>query len=211
MHHPNYDHYWQTRDISRHVKRVPAMLEVGGYYDAEDLAGPWRTFRGIERLDPGADNHIVIGPWSHGGWASGDGDAHGTLRWSTKTGPWFRDSIELPFFMHYLNDGSTPALPKALVYRTGGEQWDRFDAWPPKEANFKSLYLLPGGKLGWEKPPAALGKASFDAYVSDPDHPVPVIGRSDRSGMPRDYRPRRAFHAFNWSSNGLPPAAPALW
>ena len=105
MQHPSYDAYWQARDISRHVTRVPAMLEVGGYYDAEDLAGPWRTFRGIEKLAPGSDNHIAIGPWSHGGWARGDGDALGTLRWNTKTGPWFRDSIELPFFMHYLAGG----------------------------------------------------------------------------------------------------------
>jgi putative CocE/NonD family hydrolase len=187
MHHPDYDAYWQARDISRHLRRVPAMLEVGGYYDAEDLAGPWRTFRGIERLDPGADNHIAIGPWSHGGWARGDGNAHGSLRWSTKTGPWFRDSIEAPFFMHYLDDGPAPRLPKVLVYRTGGEQWDRYDAWPPRNANSRSLYLLPGGKLGWQRPAAGAGKASFDEYVSDPANPVPVVGRSDRSGMPRDY------------------------
>jgi putative CocE/NonD family hydrolase len=187
MHHPDYDAYWQSRDISRHVKRVPAMLEVGGYYDAEDLAGPWRTFRGIEKLAPGSDNHIAIGPWPHGGWARGDGDAQGTLHWATKTGPWFRDSIEFPFFMHYLNGAAAPALPKVLVYRTGGEQWDRYDAWPPKNANVKSLYLLPGGKLGWQKPGKAAGKAAFDEYRSDPSNPVPVVGRVDRSGMPRDY------------------------
>ncbi len=187
MHHPNYDAYWQSRDISRHVKRMPAMLEVGGYYDAEDLAGPWRTFRGIEKLAPGSDNHIAIGPWPHGGWARGDGDAQGTLHWTTKTGPWFRDSIEFPFFMHYLNGAAAPALPKVLVYRTGGERWDRYDAWPPKNANVRSLYLLPGGKLGWQKPGKVAGKAAFDEYVSDPATPVPVVGRIDRSGMPRDY------------------------
>jgi len=185
MHHPSYDDYWQARDISRHTKKMPAMLEVGGYYDAEDLAGPWRTFRGIEKLSPGADNHIAIGPWSHGGWSRGDGNAHGTLRWATSTGPWFRDSVELPFFMHYLANGPTPSLPKVLVYRTGGEKWDRYDAWPPKNSNARSLYLQPGGKLGWEKPPA--GAKAFDEYVSDPANPVPVVGRANGSGMPRDY------------------------
>jgi hypothetical protein len=185
MQHPSYDDYWQARDISRHARRVPAMLEVGGYYDAEDLAGPWRTFRGIEKLDPGADNHIAIGPWAHGGWARGDGDSHGTLRWTTKTGPWFRDSIEVPFFMHYLANGPAVSLPKVLVYRTGGERWDRYDAWPPKNALSKSLYLSASGKLGWSKP----GKSDkvFDKYVSDPSNPVPVVDRPDRSGMPRDY------------------------
>jgi putative CocE/NonD family hydrolase len=190
MHHPSYDDYWVARDISRHVKRVPAMLEVGGYYDAEDLAGPWRTFRGIEKLAPGSDNHIAVGPWSHGGWARGEGNAHGTLRWNTATGPWFRDSIEFPFFMHYLADGPKPALPKVLVYRTGGEKWDRFDAWPPKASVAKSLYLAPGGKLAWTKPTgaASAGKGSaFDEYVSDPANPVPVGEKPSASGMPRDY------------------------
>ena len=60
-------------------------------------------------------------------------------------------------FMHYLTGAAKPALPKALVYRTGGEQWDRYDAWPPKNANARSLYFLPGGKLGWQKPPANAG------------------------------------------------------
>jgi len=185
MHHPAYDDYWQARDISRHVKRVPAMLEVGGYYDAEDLAGPWRTFRGVEKLSPGADNHIAIGPWSHGGWSRGEGNAHGSLRWPLSTGPWFRDSVELPFFMHYLAGTPAVSLPKVLVYRTGGERWDRYDSWPPKNANAKSLYLLPGGKLGWEKP--AAGSKPFEEYVSDPSKPVPVAERVGNSGMPREY------------------------
>jgi putative CocE/NonD family hydrolase len=185
MQHPSYDDFWQARDISRHVKRVPAMLEVGGYYDAEDLAGPWRTFRGIEKLAPGSDNHIAIGPWAHGGWARGDGDAHGTLHWNTKTGAWFRDSIEVPFFMHYLAGGPAVALPKVLVYRSGGERWDRYDAWPPKNALSKSLYLSPSGGLSWTKPGTAA--KAFDEYVSDPANPVPVVDRPDRSGMPRDY------------------------
>jgi putative CocE/NonD family hydrolase len=187
LEHPSYDDYWKARDISRHTTRMPAMLEVGGYYDAEDLAGPWRTWRGIAKLAPNADNHIAIGPWSHGGWARGDGNVHGTLRWSTKTGPWFRDSIETPFFMHHLAGAAAPALPKVLVYRTGGERWDRYEVWPPKNANARSLYLMPGGKLGWTKPAASAGAKEYDEYVSDPANPVPVVGRSDRSGMPRDY------------------------
>jgi uncharacterized protein len=184
MHHPSYDDYWKARDISRHVRKVPAMLEVGGYYDAEDLAGPWRTFRGIEKLAPGSDNHIAIGPWSHGGWSRGDGNAMGDLRWQDKTGPWFRDSIEFPFYTHYLKDAPMAKLPTMLVYRTGAEQWDRYDAWPSTSANTKSLYLMAGGKLGWTKP---AGAGAPSEYVSDPANPVPVVGRADRSGMPRDY------------------------
>jgi putative CocE/NonD family hydrolase len=190
MHHPAYDSYWQARDISRHMKKMPAMMIVGGYYDAEDLAGPWLTFRGIERLAPATDVHLVVGPWSHGGWARGDGDALGTLRWDTKTGPWFRDSVEFPMYMHHLKNGPDPKLPLVLAYRSGGERWDRFDAWPAKNTNLRTLYIAPNGKLAWDKPTTAgaAGKgAGFDEYVSDPANPVPVVGRVDRSGMPRDY------------------------
>ena len=187
MQHPSYDSYWQARDISRHLKRVPAMLEVGGFYDAEDLAGPFRTFRGIEKLSPSADNHIVMGPWAHGGWSRGDGTSHGTLRWQTPTGPWFRDSVELPFFMYHLAGGPKIDLSKVTIFRTGGERWDRYDAWPPKNANARSLYLLPGGKIGWGKPTGSGADVRFTEYVSDPANPVPVIEKPSASGMPREY------------------------
>ncbi len=43
--HDTYDDYWQIRDLSRHMKNVKcAVLVVGGWYDAEDLEGPYRTF-----------------------------------------------------------------------------------------------------------------------------------------------------------------------
>jgi len=190
MQHPSYDAYWQARNIAAHVKKMPTMLIVGGYYDAEDLAGPWLTFRGIERLAPTTDVHIVVGPWSHGGWARGDGNALGNLHWETKTGPWFRDSIEFPFYMHMLKNGPDPKLPKLLLYRSGGEQWDRFAEWPARNTVTKSLYFTPKRGLSWTKPTATAtaGKGEgFDEYVSDPANPVPVVDRPDRSGMPRDY------------------------
>ena len=43
--HNTYDAYWQARDLSRHMKNVKcAVLMVGGWFDAEDLSGPFRTF-----------------------------------------------------------------------------------------------------------------------------------------------------------------------
>jgi len=185
LQHPSYDDFWKARNIRPHLARVaPAMMEVGGYYDAEDLAGPWGVFRSIERLAKGTDNHIVVGPWSHGGWARGDGDTLGSLRWTFKAGPYYRDSIELPFFLHHLKDAPDPGLPKVLVFRTGADRWESFDAFPPPTAVKKSLYLQPGGRLAFDPPK---GGAPFAEYVSDPANPVPVVGRADPSGMPRDY------------------------
>jgi putative CocE/NonD family hydrolase len=185
LQHPNYDGFWKVRDIRPHLKKVaPAMMEVGGYYDAEDLFGPWGTFRAIEKLAKGTDNHIVVGPWPHGGWARGDGDAFGDLRWNYKAGPYYRDAIEFPFFLHHLKGAPDPKLPRVLVFRTGADRWDSYDTFPPKSAAKKAFYLQPGGRLDFEPPK---GGAEYDEYISDPSNPVPVVGRMDPSGMPRDY------------------------
>ncbi len=184
--HPNYDAFWKSRDLRPHLRHMkPAMLTVGGFYDTEDLFGPWATYHAVEDQSPGADNRIVVGPWSHGGWGRGDGTSLGTLRWNTRTGPFFRDSVEFPFFMHYLKDAPDPALPEALVFRTGADRWDRFDQWPPKNVEPRSLYLAPQGGLSFS-PPAA-SATPFDSYVSDPNKPVPLVDRIEGQGMPRDY------------------------
>ena len=185
LQHPNYDEFWKARDIRPHLKKVaPAMMEVGGYYDAEDLFGPWGTFRAIEQLSKGVDNHLVVGPWPHGGWARGDGNAFGDLRWNSKTGPYYRDSIEFPFFMHHLKGAPDPRLPKVLVFRTGADRWDSYETFPPKNAAKRNLYLQAGGKLAFEVPG---GGTEYTEYVSDPMNPVPVVNRPDPSGMPRYY------------------------
>jgi putative CocE/NonD family hydrolase len=183
--HPAYDAFWKERDVRPHLHDVKAaVLTVGGFYDTEDIHGPWWVYESIEKLTPGADNHVIVGPWSHGGWSRGDGDVLGTLRWRYKTGPFFRDSIEYPFFAHYLAGAGDPKLPDVLVFRTGGDKWDRYDSWPPKGSTPAALYLEPGGKLSFTAP---TGGDAFDEYVSDPAKPVPTVERIESQGMPRDY------------------------
>ncbi len=50
-----------------------AVLNVGGWFDAEDPVGPLQTYRAVEEKNPGITNMLVMGPWSHGGWARGTG------------------------------------------------------------------------------------------------------------------------------------------
>jgi hypothetical protein len=183
--HPAYDEFWKARNVRPHLHDVKAaVLTVGGFYDTEDIHGPWWVFGSIERQSPGADNHVIVGPWSHGGWSRGDDDVLGTLHWKYKTGPFFRDSVEYPFFAHYLAGAPDPKLPKVLVFRTGGDQWDGYDSWPPKASTPAALYLQANGKLAFTPPS---GGASFDEYVSDPAKPVPLVERIENNGMPRDY------------------------
>ena len=170
-----YSSYWQARNIRQHMKNIrPAMMTVGGWFDAEDLFGALRLFGAAEKQSPGAANSIVMGPWVHGGWAGGDGDRLGPVPFNAKTAEFYRDNIEFPFFLYYLKDKGEPRLPKAYMFETGRNEWHKLDAWPPKQARPKTFYFQAGGKLS-ASAPAGAGDA-FDEYLSDPNKPVPYVG-----------------------------------
>jgi putative CocE/NonD family hydrolase len=170
--HNTYDDYWKARDISRHMNNIKcAVMTVGGWFDAEDLSGPFKTYQSIEKRNPGIDNTLVVGPWVHGGWARSDGDHLGNVQFAAKTGEFFRKNIQFPFFEHYLK-GKASALPEAYVFETGTNVWRTYDCWPPTKAQPKTLYLRAGGKLSFEVPGES---ESFNEYLSDPAHPVPFV------------------------------------
>ncbi len=172
MEHEAYDAFWQARNLRPHLRNIkPAVLTVGGWFDAEDLFGALETFKNVERQHPLSSNTLVMGPWVHGGWARSDGDRLGDVRFGTKTGPFYREKMELPFFVRHLKGGPDPNLPKAWVFETGRNAWRRFDAWPPAGAATRSLYLRAGGRLAFD-PPTDAGNV-YDEYVSDPGNPVP--------------------------------------
>lgn len=185
MKHPDYDEFWQSRNLRPHLKNIkPAVLTVGGWFDAEDLFGALKTYQSIEKSSPGATNMLVMGPWFHGGWSRGDGDHLGFVNFNSKTSPFYQEHIELPFFEYWLKgkgDGNT--LPEAYVFETGTNVWRREDAWPPKSATAKTLYFHAGGKLSFDAPTA---QDAFEEYVSDPAKPVPYIN-GQAPGMTREH------------------------
>jgi putative CocE/NonD family hydrolase len=168
--HTTYDAYWKARDMRPHLKDVkPAVLTVGGWFDAEDLFGPLATFRTLQRQSGATDHRIVMGPWTHGQWASGDGSRIGTAEFGEKTSAWFQKEVELRFFNHHLKGGPDPKLPKATMFETGANRWRSFETWPPKEAMPKQLYFQAKGKLSF----AQSGQTAFEEFVADPAKPVP--------------------------------------
>ena len=178
--HPNYDEFWKARDLRPHLKNIqPAVMTVGGWFDAEDLFGALHVYDSVEKNSPGITNMIVMGPWYHGGWAGADGDALGHVRFGAKTSLFYREKMEFPFFQHWLKDAEDPKLPEAYMFETGTNQWRRYDAWPPKNAAVKQLYLHAGGKLSFD-PPSEEAANAFDEYVSDPARPVPYISETSR-------------------------------
>ena len=183
--HPDYDEFWQKRDILPHLKNVkPAVLVVGGWYDAEDLYGTFKTYKTIEKNNPGIKNSIVIGPWIHGGWARTDGHYLGNVTFGANTSYFYRDSIELPFFKYYLKDKGTLNILEATMFMTGKNEWRRFDTWPPKNLKGEKLYLHANEILSFK--PTQANESPFDEFISNPQKPVPYT-EDIYFGMTKEY------------------------
>lgn len=181
--HSTYDEFWKKRSLALHLKNVPkAVITVGGWFDAEDPLGPFEVFHAVEEKNKRTSNHLVMGPWVHGGWARGDGDRLGDVRYNVKTAKYYNEEILFPFFDYHLKGNGEGNFPKAWIFETGTNQWRTYDAWPPKAAEVRQLYLRDGGKLSFDLPE----DQGSDAYTSDPAKPVPFIDRV-ALGVPRDY------------------------
>jgi putative CocE/NonD family hydrolase len=187
MQHPNRDEFWKKRDLRPHLRQVaPAVMVVTGWYDAEDLFGSFKTYQSIETQNPSVNNVLVVGPWVHGGWASGDGDQLGKVPFGSKTAAFYRAEIEFPFFERHLKGKELPLAAEATLFETGSNAWRTFNKWPPKEATPRTLFLREGGKLAFEPPAPATTGSGFDEYVSDPARPVPFTETISPS-MPVEY------------------------
>jgi len=185
MRHDTYDDYWKARNLAPHMKNIHcAVLTVGGWFDAEDLQGPFSTFHAIDKNNSGIFNALVVGPWVHGGWARLDGDHLGRVEFAANTGEYYRKNILFPFFEQYLKGKSDAKLPKAYVFETGTNVWRQYSAWPPKDTQAKTLYFRAGGGLSFD-PPAGDAPA-FDEYVSDPAKPVPFVSYQSLD-VPQEY------------------------
>jgi len=181
--HDTYDDYWKARNILDHIRNIkPAVLTVGGWYDAEDLYGALETYRAAERNSPKGNNRIVMGPWVHGGWARAAGDGLGDVRFDARTSEFYREKIERPFFAHWLKGAPASEFPEAWMFETGRNQWHALGAWPPAGTSARTLHLRAQGGLGFETD----SQPGFDEYVSDPMKPVPFI-EEIAIGMAREY------------------------
>jgi len=173
MEHGDYDEYWQEQNVLQYLNNIThPILNVAGWFDAEDFYGPMSIYYTIEQKNPKNKSTIVIGPWSHGGWSGGIGNKLGNIRFEENTSKYFREKVEFPFFMHYLKDKGDMNLPEALVFETGSNKWRSYDHWPPAESIEKNLYLNANGLISFNKPTGETDQA-FDSYISDPNKPVP--------------------------------------
>lgn len=171
--HPDYDAFWQARNIVPHLDNVaPAVMTVGGWYDAEDLYGPLKIYESIEKKNPTVFNVLVMGPWIHGGWSRTNGDRLGNIEFGSETSNYYEEQLETPFFEHFLKGDVSIDIPEASVFETGVNRWRTFETWPPARLQTRSLFMGADGDLAFDAPEAD-GADTFDEFVSDPAKPVP--------------------------------------
>ncbi len=174
--HPNYDAFWKkdaVQDFVGHGK-VP-NLNVGGWFDQEDFAGPWRIFAASETPESRQFNYLVVGPWNHGGWESGSGRILKNLDFGSNTGDYFRSNVQARWFAYWLKDKGPLNMPRIQLFETGLNDWKAYDQWPPRATHPRRLYLRASGEASFD-PPAG-GEEAYDSFVSDPRRPIPYRQR----------------------------------
>ena len=189
LQHDTYDSFWQARNIRPHLKNIkPAVLVVGGWFDAEDMFGAMRTYEAIEKQSPKNNDRIILGPWTHGAWAGRSWTKFGSYDFGSNLNDYFQN-IQTKFFNYYLKGKGDFNLPEATVFETGTNQWKEYPVWPPKNVATTSFYFRENDKLSTEKP---IEKKSFNEYVSDPNKPVPytngVYARRNNEYLVEDQR-----------------------
>jgi hypothetical protein len=172
---PAYTKFWQDMALEKHLTKVEVpTLEVGGWWDQEDMWGTQAEYKALEPHDTNHEVFLVLGPWNHGGW--GVTTRHlGVLDFGAAVGDEYRKMIEAPFFEKYLKGRPGFDLKDTASFRTGVNQWERYDVWPPKVGfRAEKLYLTSDKTLTFTAP-ANGGVAA--SYVADPANPVPYRNR----------------------------------
>jgi uncharacterized protein len=169
--HPNEDAWWKARNArvaQYHIK--PAILVTGGLFDAEDCFGAWNLYKAIRAQSPETNARLVMGPWYHGQWSSGEGTRLGNIEFGSNTAITYQNDIEIPFFNFYLKGKNDPSLARATIFFSGENKWRRFDSWPTDKVKEERIYLQEKNGLSWKTPE---NETAYDEYISDPAHPVP--------------------------------------
>ncbi|MEO6447590.1 MAG: CocE/NonD family hydrolase [Gemmatimonadaceae bacterium] len=191
--HPAYDAYWQAKAMQRVLTTatVPTLF-VGGFWDEEDMLGAQLAYRTLEANDTRGINRLVLGPWAHNTWTRAGGDVLGPVPLGANTADDFREKIQRPWFAHYLHGVGDGRFPEAWVFESGGNRWRTFETWPSSEVQSRNIYLREHGMISFDPPPAnpnlsastrttrgPMHTPEYDAYVADPEHPVPYMPRPD--------------------------------
>lgn len=141
------DPWWEPVVFGEDLDRVPATVQVAGWYDL--FTGPQiADFEALQRA--GRPVRLVVGPWTHT-----------DLKWVVES---MRETLAA------LHDPDDEARPTVRIQPIGTKQWLTFSAWPPPSSEH-TYYCRADGALTEEEPPESVLE-----YRYDPADPTPATG-----------------------------------
>jgi putative CocE/NonD family hydrolase len=190
-----------TRHTDDYARVNVPVLHIGGWYDVF-LDGTIRNFNGM-RAAGHPDQHLLLGPWSHGVFDHVVGEVDFGFAASAALMNLQTDlvSLHLAFFDRYLKGLPNDFARRAPVtyFVMGANVWRTGETWPPRAATPVEWYLRSAGHANSAAGDGVLSRErpeheSADTFVYDPTQPVPTIGGATllhplfKAG-PRDQRP----------------------
>jgi putative CocE/NonD family hydrolase len=226
--HGTFDAYWQQLGLyaAGHydtLPKIPVML-MSSWYDAY-VHTTFDNYAGLRR-DPQRAVEVIMGPWTHGNrnaTAFGDVDFGSAASFDGNVAAnWI--ACRRQWFDRWLKpDAPENAVgPRVRVFLMGGGSgrktaegkldhggcWLGATDWPLPNAQSRSYYLEPEGRLALAVPTIADARADYDF---DPRDPVPTIGGALTSGEPvfegGAFDQREDARFFGCMHPGLPLAA----
>ncbi|HYO80859.1 MAG TPA: CocE/NonD family hydrolase [Bryobacteraceae bacterium] len=187
--HQSFDDYWSSISDELLFKNVKVPVHTsGGWFDIF-LNGTINGFTGMRRSG-GTDkarkeSRMIIGAWGHGpSQKFGDVDFGPTAN---------RDLFELQlrWYDHYLKgvDNGIDREPPVEIFYMGVNKWAHAQDWPLPNTKYTPYHLSSGGKANSAAgdgllSPAKPKGAGTDAYMYDPNEPVPTLGGNNCCGSP---------------------------
>ncbi len=133
MQHQTYDSYWRSRNFTRELKDVRrAGAEHGRLVRRRRFLRRHADRQG-DSVERTARRRSVDARELNAAYAD-DKTGIAPIDFGADTGAYWRQEIQRPFLAHYLLGKPAPDLPRALSFRTGVNEWKRYDSWPPKPA-----------------------------------------------------------------------------
>ncbi len=182
---PAYVKFWRDMAVENHLTKVEVpTLEVGGWWDQEDMWGTQEEYMRLHQHDDKHQVFMVLGPWNHGGWGGSGrelGSDFGKVSFGEPTGEEYRKNFEAPFFEKYLKSKSGYDLAGVASFRTGVNKWERYEAWPPKSGFKPAEVDLQSEGILFSCEASACKRLQKEAlvgqYVADPANPIPYRHR----------------------------------
>ena len=189
--HQTLDEWWEPVRYQHRIGEVDVpVLHISGWYDDEEIGTPanFAAMRAAGR----AGQRLLMGPWGH---QVNTGTTLGELDFG-------HDSVidlnaAMTGFLDEMVRGRPPAEPPppVRIFLMTANEWLDLAEWPAPEATELSLYLDSDGNAnsrygdGRLRDGSAPPESPGDAWVHDPDRPVPFVtlASSVQIGGPDDY------------------------